>query len=117
MGAEVQDASLKGVVAFTGRLAAMKRADAFAHVRRHGGTPRRGVTKSTGLLVVGELGWPLLADGRPSNALSRARSYGIAVASERRFLEWVGEAAADAQTRSYTADQLASLSGLPHDVI
>jgi tetratricopeptide (TPR) repeat protein len=117
MGAELERASLKGTVAFTGRLASMKRAEAFEHVRRHGGTPRRGVTKGTGLLVVGELGWPLLGDGRPSNSLARAKTYGVAVASERRFLEWVGRAAADEQTRTYTAAQLSSLSGLPANVI
>jgi tetratricopeptide (TPR) repeat protein len=114
---ELEQASLKGTVAFTGRLASMKRAEAFEHVRRHGGTPRRGVTKNTSLLVVGELGWPLLGDGRPSNSLTRAKSYGVAVASERRFLEWVGRAAADEQARTYTAEQLASLSGLPPAVI
>ena len=117
MGAEQERASLKGTVAFTGRLASMKRAEAFEHVRRHGGTPRRGVTKGTTLLVVGELGWPLLGDGRPSNSLARAKSYGVAVASERRFLEWVGRAAADEQARTYTAAQLSSLSGLPANVI
>ena len=84
MGAELERASLKGTVAFTGRLASMKRAEAFEHVRKHGGTPHRGVTKGTTLLVVGELGWPLLADGRPSNSLARAKSYGVTVASERR---------------------------------
>ncbi|MBV8751412.1 MAG: tetratricopeptide repeat protein [Hyphomicrobiales bacterium] len=117
MSAEQERASLKGTVAFTGRLASMKRAEAFEHVRRHGGTPRRGVTKSTTLLIVGELGWPLLTDGRASNSLARAKSYGVAVASERRFLEWVGRAAADQQTRTYTAAQLSSLSGLPPNVI
>src|SRR6201987_3925237 len=114
---ELEQASLKGTVAFTGRLASMKRAEAFEHVRRHGGTPRRGVTKGTTLLVVGELGWPLLGDGRPSNSLARAKTYGVAVASERRFLEWVGRAAADEQARTYTAAQLSSLSGLPPKVI
>src|SRR5262249_51014345 len=84
MGAELERPAIKGTVAFTGRLVSMKRAEAFEHVRRHGGTPRRGVTKSTSLLVVGELGWPLLGDGRPSNSLARAKSYGVAVASERR---------------------------------
>src|SRR5205807_1674263 len=92
MGAELERASIKGTVAFTGRLASMKRAEAFEHVRKHGGTPRRGVTKGTSLLVVGELGWPLLGDGRPSNSLARAKSFGVAIASERRVLEWVRRA-------------------------
>src|SRR5437588_6656857 len=92
MGMAPHGSPLEGSVAFTGRLASMKRATAFEHVRRHGGTPRRGVTKTTSLLVVGELGWPLLGDGRPSNSLARAKTYGVAVASERRFLELTGEA-------------------------
>jgi tetratricopeptide (TPR) repeat protein len=106
-------ASLKGNVAITGRLASMKREQAFALIRQEGGTPRRGVTKSTSLLVVGQLGWPLLADGRPSNSLSRARSSGVPIASERQFLEWVGRAVPDEQIRTYSAERLASLSGLP----
>jgi hypothetical protein len=52
----------------------MRRADAFALVRTHGGKPREGVTKHTDVLIVGELGWPLLDDGRPSNSLARAKS-------------------------------------------
>jgi tetratricopeptide (TPR) repeat protein len=95
----------------------MKRADAFALVRRHGGTPREGVTKKTQLLVVGELGWPLLDDGRPSNSLAQARSYGIPIASERQFLEWVGRAVPKEQTKSYSAEQLAALSKLPAEVV
>ena len=66
---------LEGTVAFTGRLASMKRADAFAQVRQHGGKPRESVTKQTDILIVGEFGWPLLDDGRPSNALTLAKSY------------------------------------------
>jgi tetratricopeptide (TPR) repeat protein len=105
------------IVAFAGRLASMKREEAFALVRGRGGTPRRGLTKKTDILVVGELGWPLLADGRPSKSLSLAKSYGVAIASERAFLEWAGRAVPDDQVRSYSADQIASLSGLPLDVI
>ena len=108
---------LEGTVAFTGRLASMKRAEAFALVRKHGGKPREGVTRKTNVLVVGELGWPLLDDGRPSNSLAQARSHGITVASERRFLEWLGQSAPDAQSKTYTADQLASLSKLPNEVV
>ena len=95
----------------------MKRADAFALVRKHGGKPREGVTKQTDVLVVGELGWPLLDDGRPSNSLAQAKSYRIPVASERQFLEWLGRSIPEAEARTYTVDQLASLSKLPKEVI
>ena len=95
----------------------MKRADAFALVRRHGGTPREGVTKKTDILIVGELGWPLVDDGRPSNSLAQARSYGIPVASERRFLEWLGKVAPQEQTATYTPEQLASLAKVPATIL
>src|SRR5262249_15832003 len=92
MAAEPAPSPLQRSVAFTGRLASMKREGAFALVRKQGGTPRRGLTKKTAILVVGELGWPLLPDGKPSKSLSLAKSFGIAVASERQFLEWAGKA-------------------------
>src|SRR5262245_14775023 len=104
-------------VVFTGRLASMKREEAFELVRRNGGTPRRGLTRKTGVLVVGELGWPLLPDGRPSKSLGLAKSYGVAIASERHFLEWAGRTPPDDQVKTYSADQISSLSGLPLDVI
>jgi hypothetical protein len=77
--AELDSSALKSSVAFTGRLACMTRAEAFEVVRQHGGTPSQTVTKRTKLLIVGELGWPLLDDGRPSNKLARARSYSVPV--------------------------------------
>jgi tetratricopeptide (TPR) repeat protein len=95
----------------------MKRADAFALVREQGGVPREGVTRQTGVLIVGELGWPLLDDGRPSNSLAQARSYRIPIASERQFLEWLGKSAPQEQTKTYTADQVAALSKLPTGVV
>jgi tetratricopeptide (TPR) repeat protein len=104
-------------VAFTGRLASMKREEAFALVRERGGTPRRGLTKTTAILVVGALGWPLLPDGQPSKSLSLAKSYGVAIASERHFLEWAGRAIPDEQLKTYSASQISSLSALPPDVI
>jgi tetratricopeptide (TPR) repeat protein len=95
----------------------MKRAEAFARVREHGGAPREGVTKQTGVLVVGELGWPLLDDGRPSNSLAQAKTYGVPVISERQFLEWLDQNTPDEEARTYSAGQLAALSKLPKDVI
>jgi hypothetical protein len=100
-----------GVIAFTGRLASMKRTDAFALVIKHGGKPRKGITKNTCVLVVGELGWLLQDDGRPSKSLGQARSYGVPIASERRFIP------REEQTKSYTAGELASLSKLSADIV
>jgi tetratricopeptide (TPR) repeat protein len=95
----------------------MKRVEAFALVTSHGGRPREGVTKDTRLLIVGELGWPLQDDGRPSNSLATARSYGIPIVPERRFLEWVGKSVPEAQTKTYKEAQLAALAKLPPDVV
>ena len=114
---ELDSSALKSSVAFTGRLACMTRAEAFEVVRQRGGTPSQTVTKGTKLLIVGELGWPLLDDGRPSNKLSRATAYGIPVASERRFLEWIGKAVPDSVHKTYSADQIAALSKLSSDMI
>jgi len=95
----------------------MKRAEAFALVSACGGKPREGVTKDTRLLIVGELGWPLQDDGRPSNSLAKAKSYAIPIVSERRFLEWLGKSVPEAQTKTYSPGQLAALSKLPTGVV
>src|SRR6266536_3625108 len=95
----------------------MTRAQAFEVVRSHGRTPSQTVTRQTNVLVVGELGWPLLEDGRPSNKLTRAASYGIPVVSERRFLEWTGKAVPDSLHRTYSADQIATLSNLSSSTV
>jgi len=93
----------------------MKRVDAFALVSRHGGTPCERVTKDTKALIVGELGWPL--QDRPSRSLIQAKTYGVPIVSERRFLEWIGKMAPEEQAKTYTADELAALSKLPKDVV
>src|SRR5215510_10646072 len=114
---ELDSSALRSTVAFTGRLACMSRAEAFEVVRQHGGTPSQAVTRRTNVLIVGELGWPLLDDGRPSNKLSRATTYGIPVASERRFLEWIGKAVPASVHKTYSIDQIASLSNLSSNLI
>ena len=109
---ELDGSALKSSVAFTGRLACMSRAEAFDVIRQRGGMPSPAVTRRTQVLIVGELGWPLLDDGRPSNKLSRATALGIPIVSERRFLEWVGKAVPDDVQKTYSAEQLATLSKL-----
>jgi tetratricopeptide (TPR) repeat protein len=59
----------------------------------------------------------LLDDGRPSNKLSRAASYGIPAVSERRFLEWIGKSVPDNVQRTYSGEQLAALSKLSVETI
>ena len=114
---ELDSSALTSSVAFTGRLACMTRAEAFDVVRQRGGTPTPEVTKRTKVLIVGELGWPLLDDGRASNKLSRANEYSIPVVSERRFLEWIGKAIPDSVQKTYSADQLAALSKMSTNMI
>jgi hypothetical protein len=114
---ELDSSALTNSVAFTGRLACMTRAEAFGVVAQRGGMPSPAVTKRTKLLIVGELGWPLLDDGRPSNKLSRASAYGVPIVSERRFLEWIGKVIPDNLHKTYSADQLAALSKLSGDKI
>ena len=108
---ELDGSALKSAVAFTGRLTSMSRAEAFDVIRQRGGTPSPEVTKRTKILIVGELGWPLLDNGCPSNKLSRASEYGIPAVSERRFLEWIGRAVPDSVQKTYSADQLAAKMG------
>src|SRR5580693_5089636 len=114
---EVDSSALSSAVAFTGRLACMSRAKAFNVVRKRGGTPSPDVTKRTKILIVGELGWPLLDDGRPSNKLNRACEYGIPVVSERRFLEWIGKAVPNDAQKSYSAEQISGLSKMSVDMV
>src|SRR6202043_136468 len=92
---EVDGSVLKSSVAFAGRLACMSRAEAFDVIRSHGGTPSLSVTKRTKLLIVGELGWPLLDDGRPSNKLSPAQNLGDSACREATFLEGNRQAGPD----------------------
>ena len=75
------------------------------------------MTQRTQVLIVGELGWPLLDDGRPSNKLSRATALGIPIVSERRFLEWVGRSPSDNDQKTFSADQLAALTKMSSGMI
>lgn len=60
-------------VVFTGTLASMTHRDAQWLVEQHGGRSTRQVSGQTTLLVVGEEGWPLEPDGRPSQNLLQAK--------------------------------------------
>lgn len=60
-------------VVFTGTLASMTHQKAGEFVEEHGGQAAQHVSRQTTLLVVGEEGWPLEADGSPSVNLTHAQ--------------------------------------------
>jgi DNA-binding transcriptional MerR regulator len=104
-------------VAFTGKLATMRRARAIRLVRACGGHWSPTVNRQTTMLVVGQEGWPLQADGRLTGKLRRAtamqQSRPLCILAETSFLERIGiESPADGLRRVSTA-QLSRLLNIP----
>ncbi len=103
-------------VAFTGILASMTHRQAAELVEQHGGQPVQHVTQQTTLLVIGEEGWPLEADGQPSVKLVQAqavqqRGAELRILSESEWLTALGlEAVRPHQL--YTPATLSQLLGL-----
>ncbi|MGH7201097.1 MAG: BRCT domain-containing protein, partial [Planctomycetaceae bacterium] len=106
-------------VSFTGTLASMTHQKAHELVKQHGGEPMQHVSRRTTMLVIGEEGWPLEEDGRPSQKLLRAwrlREQGIDVhlLSETDWLHLIGleERQQDAR-RLYTPAMLSQMLAVP----
>ena len=62
-------------LSFTGTLASMTHKQAMELAEQHGGSATHGVSKQTTILVVGEEGWPLEEDGRPSVKLQQVTEW------------------------------------------
>jgi tetratricopeptide (TPR) repeat protein len=82
-------------VSFTGTLASMTHQQAHELVEQNGGTATHSVSRQTTMLVVGEEGWPLEADGHPSIKLQQVtqwQSEGVVVrvVSESDWLRLMG---------------------------
>lgn len=111
------------VVAFTGVLASMTHEQAGELVERHGGAVSPQVVGRTTLLVVGEEGWPLESDGRPSVKFRRAMELaaggdGPRVLNESEWLAAVGYGTrGDEVRRDYTPAMLSQLLDVPVTVI
>ena len=104
------------LVCFTGRLASMTRAEAEELVQTSGGESTRAVMRETTLLVIGEEGWPLKKDGRPTRNLTRAKRLGVLTTSEGEFLERLGlQELGDSICRHYTLTQLSRMLGVRRD--
>jgi len=76
---------------FTGKLAAMTRAEAEARAKALGGSVAKSVTPTLGVLVVGDDGSPLYGDGAKGSKQTKAETLngqgaGIRIISETAFL-------------------------------
>lgn len=82
-------------LAFTGTLASMTHREAQARVVEFGGTAGEHVSRQTTMLVIGEEGWPLEPDGKPSVKLQNAERLNaegldIRIVRESEWLGFVG---------------------------
>ncbi len=108
-------------VAFTGVLASMTHRQAADLVEQHGGVPVSHISQQTTLLVVGEEGWPLEADGQPSVKLVQAQAAQqkgspLRILSESEWLTALG-LEAKRPHQLYTPATLSQLLGLSvHDI-
>ena len=102
-------------IAFTGTLASMTHRQAMDLVEQHGGQSSQHVSHQTTLLVVGEEGWPLEADGRISVKLEQARQLHdkgepVRIVSESEWLKLLNvEPQERRQQQLYTPAMLSQL--------
>jgi len=109
-------------VAITGRMASLLRDEAIELVERLGGTYDPTPSHETDYLVVGEVGWPLKADGRLTHHLEeshrlRADGADVAVISETEFLTLIGEQVVGSLGRLYTKQQLGRILEVPNATV
>jgi tetratricopeptide (TPR) repeat protein len=110
-------------VTFTGVLASMTHAQAAALVEQNGGKATEHASRQTTLLVVGEEGWPLEADGKPAQKFCQVqewRSQGaeIRVLRESDWLHLLGLSDRGGEVhRLYTPAMLGQMLDLPPSLI
>lgn len=106
-------------VTFTGVLASMTHREASELVEQHGGEATTHASRQTTLLVVGEEGWPLEADGKPSRKFQhvqqwRALGASIRVLRESDWLQVLGLSDRRGEVhRLYTPAMLGQMLDLP----
>lgn len=106
-------------VSFTGTLATMTHAQAASLVAQYGGESASFLTRDTTLLVVGEEGWPLESDGRPSQKLEQARrlielGQPLKILRESDWLQWLGaDVASTVHRKLYTPAMLSQMLDVP----
>ncbi len=106
-------------LALTGTLASMTHEQAAEIIEQHGGNFTQHVSRHTTLLVIGEEGWPLEDDGKPSVKLQHAESLiregnEIRIVGESDWLSMMGLYTDDPDVkRLYTPAMLSKLLNLP----
>lgn len=108
-------------ICVTGRLSSMSRAEAIALIEEEGGAYVELPDRETDVLVVGDEGWPLRADGSVTRSLRRAheleeRGEGPEIVSETVWLAGLGLGGGRLE-RHYTLQQLARILGVEVPVI
>lgn len=101
-------------ISFTGTLASMTHRQAMELAEQHGGQSSQHVSHQTTLLVVGEEGWPLEADGRISVKLDQARQLHdkgepVRILSESEWLALLNVDPPDRKQQLYTPAMLSQL--------
>jgi tetratricopeptide (TPR) repeat protein len=110
-------------VAITGRFASLAQREVAELIRDFGGQFVALPARSTAWLVVGDGGWPLHEDGRPTQSLLRARQiqaagYALEILTEEEFLSRLGLDDRRATIhRRYTIAQLSRILDVPCDRI
>jgi len=110
-------------IALTGTLASMPHRQAMEIIELHGGQATHHVSRHTTILVVGEEGWPLEEDGRPSQKLEYAlklqsESVPIRILNETEWLFIVGlNEHREEVHRVYTPAMLSRLLDIPVESI
>ncbi|MFQ5732704.1 MAG: tetratricopeptide repeat protein [Planctomycetaceae bacterium] len=106
-------------VAFTGTLASMTHQRGFAYVAEFGGTAAQHVSRQTTMLVVGEEGWPLEPDGRPSQKLCQVlqlqqQGHPCRIVREAEWLQLIGaQQPRDDVRREFTPAMVSRLLEVP----
>ena len=110
-------------IAVTGRLVSMTHRDLARLVEELGGQFVQAPTRATNFLVVGQDGWPLDGEARPTASLTQARrlkslGYAIEIVTEDAFFTWLGVGEGSTSVhRHYTIVQLSRILGVSRDRI
>lgn len=110
-------------VVFTGTLASMTHRQAHELVEQSGGQATAQVSRHTSIVVVGEEGWPLEADGKMSVKLRQAlefleQGHSIRILKESDWLCWLGlEDRQQGLQRLHTPASLQQLLGIPANLV